>query len=163
LTEKAHACIIHVMNDSLAKTEVVCTQTDLMGEQGMLVLLGAARRLQERLEAALDGVGLSGAKYQALEQLARAREPLALSELAGCLNCVRSNVTQLVDRLEADGLVRRVADPADRRAIRAELTPLGVDRQVAGAAAVRGVQAELGAKLSPVERETFIRVLSALA
>lgn len=132
-------------------------------ERGILALLGAARNLQERLERALDGVGLSGAKYQALDQLAKAGQPLALSELAGCLNCVRSNVTQLVDRLEADGLVRRVAHPDDRRAIRAELTPLGTRRQAAGAAAIRGVQAELAARLTPAERELLLRALSALA
>lgn len=151
------------MNETLAKTDTTTPCTVAPGEQGMLALLGAARRLQERLETALEAVGLSAAKYQALEQLARAGEPIALSELAGCLNCVRSNVTQLVDRLEADGLVRRVACPGDRRAIRAELTPLGAERQAAGEAAVRGVQAELGARLSPSERELFFRALSALA
>ena len=151
------------MNETLPKGDTMSSCTATAGEQGMLALLGAARRLQERLETALDAVGLSAAKYQALEQLARAREPIALSELAGCLNCVRSNVTQLVDRLEADGLVRRVACPGDRRAIRAELTTLGAERQAAGAAAVRAVQAELGAKLSPDERELFFRALSALA
>ena len=79
----------------------------------MLVLLDAARSIQERLERALEGVGLSSAKYQALEALAQARAPLTLGELAGRLRCVRSNITQLVDRLEADGLVRRVDDPAE--------------------------------------------------
>ena len=35
--------------------------------------------------------------------------------LAERLTCAKSNVTQLVDRLEADGLVRRKLDPSDRR------------------------------------------------
>ena len=132
-------------------------------EQGMMALLGAARNLQSRLEMALENVGLSTAKYQALDQLARAAEPLALSELAGCLNCVRSNVTQLVDRLEADGYVRRVADRDDRRTIRAALTELGAERRAAGQAAIQKVQAELAAKLTPAERELLLRALSALA
>ena len=34
-------------------------------------------------------------------------------------------MTQLVDRLEADGLVRRVADPTDRRSVKAEITDEG--------------------------------------
>jgi len=38
---------------------------------------------------------------------------------------VRSNITQLVDRLEKDGLVRRRSDPDDRRSVRAALTPAG--------------------------------------
>ena len=48
--------------------------------------------------------------------------PISLSELAEKLTCVRSNVTQLVDRLEADGLAKRADDPADRRAVRAKVT-----------------------------------------
>jgi DNA-binding MarR family transcriptional regulator len=38
---------------------------------------------------------------------------------------VRSNITQLVDRLEKDGLVRRRADPNDRRGVQAALTAAG--------------------------------------
>ena len=49
---------------------------------------------------------LSVAKYSALKHLALADEPLSLSEMAARLVCVRSNISQLVDRLEADGLVR---------------------------------------------------------
>ena len=88
-------------------------------EGAMIGLLRAAGVVQERLEAGLDAIGLSPAKYQALDALVRAGKPLALSELAGCLKCVRSNITQLADRLETDGLVKRVDDPDDRRAIRA--------------------------------------------
>jgi DNA-binding MarR family transcriptional regulator len=128
----------------------------------MFVLLEAARSIQERLEGVLEGVGLSSAKYQALEALAQAREPLTLGELAGRLKCVRSNITQLVDRLEADGLVRRVDDPADRRTVRAVVTALGTERQAAGAAAIGRLQAELAARVDPAERELFHRVLSAL-
>ena len=128
----------------------------------MFVLLEAARSIQERLEGALDGVGLSSAKYQALEALVQAHEPLTLGELAGRLHCVRSNITQLVDRLESDGLVRRVDDPADRRAVRAVVTELGAERQAAGAAAIRRLNADLAARLDPAERSLFHRVLSAL-
>lgn len=40
----------------------------------------------------------------------------------------RSNVTGLVDRLERDGLVRRIADPEDRRINLVELTVAGLER-----------------------------------
>ena len=129
----------------------------------MLALLHAARSIQEQLEATLDSVGLSPAKYQALDALVRAGQPLALSELAGCLNCVRSNITQLADRLEADGLVKRVDDASDRRAIRAVVTPLGVVRHAAGAHVINALQATLSAKVAPSDRDAFLRVLSVLA
>src|SRR5688500_4699404 len=99
-------------------------------------LIHAAASVNDRLEAALETVGLSVAKQSALTQLATAAEPLTLGDLAALLSCVRSNITGLVDRLEADGLVRRIADPSDRRSIRAELTPLGVEKQALGAEAL---------------------------
>lgn len=149
------------MNELHADVEV--TQ-EVHGEpgHGMLALLGAARRIQARLEAALESAGLSPAKYQALDQLSRAGRPMALSELADCLHCVRSNVTQLVDRLEADGLVQRTADPRDRRATRATLTSRGTERHRAGLEAIGRVERDLAAQLAPAERVTLLRALAAL-
>lgn len=128
----------------------------------MLVLLEAAQSIQDRLESVLDVVGLSSAKYQALDALVTAREPITLSELAERLKCVRSNITQLVDRLEADGLVRRENDPADRRAVRAVVTELGAERRAAGAEAIGRLQSELASRVAPADRALFHRVLSAL-
>lgn len=128
----------------------------------MLVLLDAARRIECRLEEALSGVGLSIAKYQALDVLVAAGEPTRLSALAGSLDCVRSNVTQLADRLESDGLIQRAASPDDRRAVHAVVTPLGRERHAAGAAAIRTLQSELAARVAPADRASFHRVLCAL-
>jgi DNA-binding MarR family transcriptional regulator len=130
-------------------------------ESGMLGLLEVARMVQERVDAALESVGLSGPKYLTLEQLVRAGEPVSLSALADCRKCVRSNMTQLVDRLESDGLVERVSDPDDRRAVRARVTKLGERRFAAGTQAIRSVQEELAARVSSGDREHFLRVLSA--
>ena len=128
---------------------------------GMLGLLEVARMVQERVDSALDSVGLSGPKYLTLEQLVQANEPVSLSALADCRKCGRSNMTQLVDRLEADGLVERVADPEDRRAVRARVTTLGERKFAAGTEAIRGVQNELAARISTDDREHFLRVLAA--
>ena len=51
--------------------------------------------------------------------------PVPMGELAGALSCDASNVTGLVDRLEARGLVARQASPADRRVKVLTLTPAG--------------------------------------
>ena len=130
--------------------------------RSMVMLLEAAQSVQERLEGVLADVGLTSAKYQAIDLLARAGEPLTLSELASQLKCVRSNITQLVDRLEADGLVKRVDDPSDRRAVRALLTPLGMERRTAGTEAVGRLQDEVAARVAPAERAVLHRVLAAL-
>ncbi|HET9012411.1 MAG TPA: MarR family transcriptional regulator [Gemmatimonadaceae bacterium] len=90
-----------------------------------LLLLDAARAVEARAEGALAEVGLSLAKLGALRHLLIAAEPLTLSQLAERHCCGKSNITQLVDRLEADGLVARVNDPDDRRTVRATVTPAG--------------------------------------
>jgi DNA-binding MarR family transcriptional regulator len=125
-------------------------------------ILRAAQALQGRLEEALTEVGLSPAKFEVLHQLARAGDSMPLRALAVGQRCVPSNMTQLVDRLESDGLVRRVADPADRRIVRAVLTPEGRERAAAGAEAVGRVQRAFSAALAPADRAALERVLSAL-
>ena len=90
-----------------------------------LLLLDAARAVEARAEHTLAEVGLSLAKLGALRHLVLAAEPLSLSHLAERHCCGKSNVTQLIDRLEADGFVARVPDPNDRRTIRAAVTPSG--------------------------------------
>jgi MarR family 2-MHQ and catechol resistance regulon transcriptional repressor len=123
------------------------------------LFLQTAQAIEERLERALEGVDLSLAKHSALKHLAAADEPLSLSELANRLVCVRSNISQLADRLEADGLIRRVEDPKDRRCVRAALTGLGRQRQAAAAQHLQGVRDEIVAILSEVDRGALERAL----
>jgi DNA-binding MarR family transcriptional regulator len=128
-------------------------------ERMMSLFLQTAHAIERRLDEALEVVELSTPKYSALTKLAEAGEPLALSELAARLTCVRSNITQLVDRLEADGLVRRVEDPKDRRSVRATLTPLGKERQAAGAVRVQELRSVVSETLAGIECEALERAL----
>ena len=114
------------------------------------------------MEEALDGVGLSTAKFSVLSELVKSGEALSLSDLASRLSCVRSNMTQLVDRLEADGLVKRVADPNDRRGVRAQITTAGREKQRAGAEQVEQVEAKLEESVAESDRVAFGRMLAAL-
>jgi DNA-binding MarR family transcriptional regulator len=129
-------------------------------------LLEALLRIQHvyltRLDAALQARGLSTAKFGALRVLAQADEPLPLWELAERLDCVRSNITQLVDRLEADGLVQRLPDPEDRRSKRAAITGEGRRRFEEGLKAKLDVERELLASLSPHEAEQLAVALEKL-
>ncbi len=127
-----------------------------------VMLLETTKALQDRLEEALRTVGLSRAKMEALDQLVRAGEPKSLRALAEGQRCVPSNITTLVDRLEADGLVRRVDDPADRRSVRAELTPFGVERAMIGTEVLRRVQEEFASSLSVSERAALRGILASL-
>lgn len=53
------------------------------------------------------------------------RGPAAMRTLAENMTCDASNVTGIVDRLEKRGLVRREADPSDRRVKNVVLTAEG--------------------------------------
>jgi DNA-binding MarR family transcriptional regulator len=128
----------------------------------IFALLQAAHALEAKVEAALETAGLSSPKFSVLSELVAAGQPLPLSELATRLSCVRSNMTQLVDRLEADGLVQRVACPNDRRSVKAEITYAGRERQRAGAAAVARLHEAFAAAVPAADRAALGRMLAAL-
>ena len=67
--------------------------------------------------------GLGAAQACLLDALTRGSR--SMGELAVELLCDASNVTQLVTRLEAGGLVTRVPDPDDRRVKQVSITPAG--------------------------------------
>jgi DNA-binding MarR family transcriptional regulator len=131
-------------------------------DQTIFALLHAAHALEAKVEAELEAVGLSGPKFSVLSELVKAGEPLPLSELASRLSCVRSNMTQLVDRLEADGLVQRVACPSDRRSVKAEITYLGRERQAAGMIQVGRLHEAFAAAVPSADRGAIERMLKAL-
>ncbi|PYP51914.1 MAG: hypothetical protein DMD45_06330 [Gemmatimonadetes bacterium] len=124
--------------------------------------LETAEAVEARLEAAVNPLGLSLAKLAVLHFLADAKEPLPLSALAERQHCVRSNITQLVDRLEKDGLVRRRADSNDRRSVRAALTAAGTRAHAEGMDALRQVQRAIMGPLNAGDAESLRAALKAL-
>jgi DNA-binding MarR family transcriptional regulator len=125
-------------------------------------LIGTAESLKWRVETALAAAGLSMAKVSVLEILVRADDPMPLSDLAEHSRCVRSNITQLVDRLEKDGLVRRIFDASDRRVRRAELTPAGRQAHAAGMRILETQERELTNTLSTADRAALARAMKRL-
>ncbi|MET7679752.1 MarR family transcriptional regulator [Streptomyces sp. NPDC005423] len=75
-------------------------------------------------EEAAGDHSLTGAQARLLSLLSL--EPLPMRKLAHKLKCEPSNVTGIVDRLEARGLVERRPDPADRRVKLAAATEEGL-------------------------------------
>jgi MarR family transcriptional regulator, organic hydroperoxide resistance regulator len=87
----------------------------------LLEVLGEER---SRLPAIAAELGLSAAQCEVLRRLDEST-PMAMCRLAEALDCDPSNVTGIVDRLEARGLVERCADRADRRVKNLVLTTRG--------------------------------------
>ena len=69
------------------------------------------------------------------------------------------SVTSKVDAAEADGLVRRLPDPTDRRATLLELTPAGRSLLAAISAQRHEGAAERLGRLSPEDQAELLRLL----
>src|SRR5471032_1798509 len=130
--------------------------------KGLFAVLHASSVLEGRVETRLSDVGLSLAKLAALHRLTEAGESLPLGQLADRLKCVKSNVTQLVDRLEADGLVNRTADPNDRRSRIAVLTDAGRVAYIRGSEIQAQAERELFGVLTSDESQKLHELLGKL-
>ncbi|MGI5142227.1 MULTISPECIES: MarR family winged helix-turn-helix transcriptional regulator [unclassified Streptomyces] len=106
--------------------------------------------------------GLSTAASSALGRLGR-EGPQRLTELARAEGVSQPAMTQLVTRMERDGLVRRVASTDDRRCVLVESTDSGADlvrrRRSERAEALE----RLMERLDPKERTAVVIALPALA
>ncbi|REJ05093.1 MarR family transcriptional regulator [Microbacterium bovistercoris] len=80
----------------------------------MQVLIADAVLRNERIARTL---GLNVVDLQAFGVLARAGRPLTAGELGQRTELPSSTTTRVIDRLEKQGLVSRISDPADRRRV----------------------------------------------
>ena len=128
----------------------------------MFAFLAAAHALEERIERALDTVGSSLAKHGVLDSLRETGSAMSLGDLAERVSCVRSNMTQLIDRLQSEGLVERTSDPSDRRVVRAKLTSAGQLRAEAGAREIRIVENEFRTSLTDADCDVLVRLFEKL-
>lgn len=65
-------------------------------------------------------------RFDVMAALYRRRDGVTMSELSRMLLVSNGNATTVVDRLEADGLVRRSPSDLDRRTVYVALTPEGL-------------------------------------
>jgi DNA-binding MarR family transcriptional regulator len=95
------------------------TDKALLAGRLRLAVTRLSRRLRQQAET-----GLSATAESCLATIAR-RGPLSLGELAAYEGVKPPSITTTVAGLEAGGLVRRIADAADRRVSRVAVTPRG--------------------------------------
>jgi DNA-binding MarR family transcriptional regulator len=120
-----------------------------------------AHRLRTTSQETLAPWDITPSHLRALRVLMR-HGVMRLSELSYHLHIAPRSATEVVDALEARGLVRRRPDPDDRRATLVELTEHGSGVMDAIRAA-RGTEAErLFDRLSPADREHLARILRQL-
>lgn len=125
-------------------------------------LLETQRRLHRVLGARLrDEAGISVVWYEALLRVARSESGhLSINELGGAMDLTSGGATRLVDRLEAEGLVARMACPSDRRVQWIALTDEGRDvLQRATTSHVRDLDELFSSRLDSEEMATFRSLL----
>ena len=88
----------------------------------------ALRRFLSFSESAAAEVGLAAQQYQALLAIKarRGSENVTINELASLLLIKHNSAVGLVDRLEAEGLVKRTVATDDRRKVNLRLTARGL-------------------------------------
>ncbi|KES03072.1 MarR family transcriptional regulator [Streptomyces toyocaensis] len=132
----------------------------LLAEQ-LLRLTRRVHRIQKRHLERRE-LGVTPAQSRLLRTLAHYGSPPRMADLAERLEVVPRAVTTLVDGLEANGKVRRVPDPANRRVIRIELTDDGRAALRELRAARRTAAEEILAPLGDEQREKLGELLNAL-
>src|SRR5437764_158332 len=103
-----------------------------IGPATAMAAVTSIMRVQQIIQSAVDGAlrphGLTFARYEALVLLCFSqRGSLPMRVMGDRLQLHPTSVTNIVDRLEQDGLVQRTPHPTDRRTTLVEITDDGRD------------------------------------
>jgi DNA-binding MarR family transcriptional regulator len=115
-----------------------------IGPATTMAAVTSVMRVQQIVLSAVDSIlrphGLTFARYEALVLLTFSRTGrLPMRVMGERLQLHPTSVTNIVDRLQADGLVRRTPHPTDRRATLVEITEDGAARTEQATGAVTAV------------------------
>lgn len=121
----------HLWEEHIGPSTTMAAVTGLMRVQQII---------QSAVDIALKPHGLTFARYEALVLLTFAkRSSLPMRVMGERLQLHPTSVTNIVDRLEKDGLVKRVPHPTDRRTTLVEITDEGRTRREQATEAVTDI------------------------
>jgi len=92
-----------------------------------VLLLNTSDIVSRYAESYLSKLGITSSQYTVLVTLSVCPGPPTLTELSQRLFRTKNSLTTVIDNMERDGLVKRVRDGADRRAIRIVTTEKGIE------------------------------------
>ncbi|MGH3518229.1 MAG: MarR family winged helix-turn-helix transcriptional regulator [Haloechinothrix sp.] len=135
-----------------------------IGPSSTMAAVTGVMRVQQIIQSAVDGAlkphGLTFARYEALVLLTFSRRAsLPMRVMGERLQLHPTSVTNIVDRLEKDGLVKRVPHPTDRRTTLVEITEDGRNRHAQATAAVTGIDFGMQG-LTPRQTQQLIELLT---
>jgi DNA-binding MarR family transcriptional regulator len=131
---------------------------DLDGEL-LETLRSVQWRLRRRSHGDVEDLGITPAQGRVLRIVGRCDQPPRMGEVAARLHIAPRSLTDLVDPLEAAGLLRRVTDPENRRSLLLELTAAGTGVLEELRRRSRGSAATAFAVLAPAERRDLLGLL----
>ena len=115
------------MNSSIRDAIQQNKPFDSLQTEVLLTLMRTADALVERSHRPLCEAGLTGAQYNVLRILRGAgEEGLQTYQVAERLVTRAPNITRLVDKLEAKGLINRRRSVEDRRVVQLRITDAGM-------------------------------------
>jgi DNA-binding MarR family transcriptional regulator len=128
-----------------------------------LRLLTCTQLIERRVRSGLrEEFGTTLPRFDLMAQLERHPGGLKMNELSRMLMVTGGNVTAIVDQLEKEGLVERLAEPDDRRAWLIRLTSSGRKTFAEMARAHEQWVVELLEGLSRREHEELLKLLAKL-
>lgn len=123
-----------------------------------LAVRQAARQITQLYDTELASAGLRATQYTVLARLSRLG-PSTVQSLADALVMDRSTLGHNLQPLQRAGLVTMAPDPADRRARRLELTPLGKTTLASARAAWARAQRRFNERYGEAEAADLRRLL----
>jgi DNA-binding MarR family transcriptional regulator len=121
-----HHAVVQALGDEHIGLEARAHVDDHMDVKIWLRLLACSTQIEQQIRQRLrTRFNTTLPRFDYLAQLDRHPDGLRMNVLSRYLMVTGGNVTGLTDQLEKEGLVRREADPDDRRSFRVLLTDAG--------------------------------------
>jgi DNA-binding MarR family transcriptional regulator len=128
-----------------------------------LRLLSTVKLISQEIRRRLrNEYGMTLPQFDLMSQLYRERDGLRLGELSKRTMVTNGNITGLVERLEADGLVIRETPDGDRRVTVARLTPRGSEVFATMAAAHEGWLRDMMGDVEPAAIAALFNEIGAI-
>jgi len=148
--------------ESIAETIRQTRPFDTEGTELVLTLVRAAELVGGRVDRPVAATGISGAQYNVLRILRGSPEGLPTREVCGRMVTRAPNLTRLVDKLEAKGLLARIRSDEDRRVVTLRITDEGLRLVASLSEPIQTATLDAVRGLGPEEQSELIRLLNRL-
>ena len=151
---------LHSLSDAIKKHASPYSPSDPLALELLISIFRTAGMLHGSQEAMLRNYNLTIQAWRTLGILFFNQDHAApLHIISQMLGVTRPHVTGVIDTLEQDGLVERIAHPADRRVTLAHLTEKGAERMIEVSPHYNVLIADLFSPFSEEEREQLLALL----